>query len=117
MSSCFEPCWVGLRKWLQPANTPKISLDRVRRAAANPVLAAARYHAADGRHLEDDYCRQSVVLGSGLSGDVVLVTGRTDGLKYALKTYDKHSLDEMSIAQLMQETEAGLKRSRSDGLL
>jgi len=72
------------------------------------VLAAARYHAADGRHLEDDYCRQSVVLGSGLSGDVVLVTGRTDGLKYALKTYDKHSLDEMSIAQLMQETEVYL---------
>lgn len=110
MSSCFDPCWAKLKKWLQfqPVITPTISLERVKKSAANPVLAAARYHAADGRRLEDDYCKQSVVLGSGLSGEVVLVTGRADGLKYALKTYDKHSLDETSIAQLLQETEVYL---------
>lgn len=69
------------------------------------MSAFMRYHDAGGRRLEDDYELQDKVLGSGMSGSVQLVASTVDGSYYALKTYDKDSMNLSRYKLLKQEVE------------
>ncbi|CAJ1411079.1 unnamed protein product [Effrenium voratum] len=76
------------------------------RRAANPMAAASRYHQNSHRHrLEEDYTLQDKILGFGMSGSVQLVKSTVDGRDYALKTYDKNTMDERRYELLRQEVE------------
>lgn len=69
------------------------------------MSAFMRYHDAGGRRLEDDYELQDKVLGTGMSGSVQLVASTVDGSYYALKTYDKDSMNLSRYKLLKQEVE------------
>lgn len=64
-----------------------------------------RYQDGDGRRLEDDYVLEDKVLGTGMSGSVQLVASKVDGSFYALKTYDKDSMNDGRYKLLKQEVE------------
>jgi len=64
-----------------------------------------RYQDGDGRRLEDDYVLEDKVLGTGMSGSVQLVASTVDGSFYALKTYDKDSMNDSRYQLLKQEVE------------
>ncbi|CAK9018666.1 unnamed protein product [Durusdinium trenchii] len=86
------------------------ALDRAedlrRLRASNPITAFTRYHGAEsGRRLEDDYVLQDNVLGTGMSGSVQLVASTVDGSLYALKIYDKDSMNDSRYKLLKQEVE------------
>jgi len=60
------------------------------------------------RKLEQDYVIESKVLGSGMSGPVLLATSRRDSRKYAVKSFKKKGLSCKTRAELQNEVEVYL---------
>mmetsp|Transcript_81917 Transcript_81917/g.258446 ORF Transcript_81917/g.258446 Transcript_81917/m.258446 type:complete len:601 (-) Transcript_81917:78-1880(-) len=60
------------------------------------------------RRLEEDYEIESKVLGSGMSGPVLLATSKRDGRKYAVKSFKKKGLSVKTRAELQNEVEVYL---------
>mmetsp|Transcript_81010 Transcript_81010/g.234893 ORF Transcript_81010/g.234893 Transcript_81010/m.234893 type:complete len:594 (-) Transcript_81010:163-1944(-) len=83
-----------------------VSLEKAKSRSSNAVATCARYHhSSSGKRLQDVYEVDGKVLGQGLCGDVVLVRGKLDGRKYAMKTIRKQQVASSKLAQLAQEVE------------
>jgi len=86
-----------------------ISLDRVKALSSNATSVSSRYHCrnmGNGRRVEDDYeVFNRRVLGTGLSGNVVLAQGRHNGRRYALKRIMKSKVHQKALKQLTAEVE------------
>mmetsp|Transcript_95448 Transcript_95448/g.269746 ORF Transcript_95448/g.269746 Transcript_95448/m.269746 type:complete len:595 (-) Transcript_95448:54-1838(-) len=72
-------------------------------ARRGSIPVSGRY--TRSRLLEQDYAVTSRVLGSGLSGPVLLASGRADGRKYAVKTFKKRGLSPRHREELKNEAE------------
>lgn len=89
-------------------DTSLISLERARALSSNAASVSSRYHgvAANGQRLRDAYeVFPRKVLGTGLSGPVVLAKGRRDGRRCALKRISKANMKPKSLKQLGTEVE------------
>lgn len=83
--------------------------------ASNPVVAVRKVSGrgylptvcryTTTRRLQDDFIVESKVLGTGMSGPVRLATGRGDGLKYAVKSFNKVGISARKRAELKSEAE------------
>lgn len=83
-----------------------VSLDKAKSLSSNAAVTAARYHYSQGgRKLADDYKVDGTVLGQGLCGDVVLVLGKIDNRRYAMKTIRKTQVASSKLQQLTAEVE------------
>jgi len=61
------------------------------------------------RQLEQDYELQNRVLGTGMSGAVRLAKGRSDGRRYAVKSFEKSNLSPKNRQDLRNEAELYLQ--------
>eukprot|EP00928_Gymnodinium_smaydae_P011173 TRINITY_DN14153_c0_g2_i1.p1 TRINITY_DN14153_c0_g2~~TRINITY_DN14153_c0_g2_i1.p1 ORF type:complete len:559 (+),score=105.00 TRINITY_DN14153_c0_g2_i1:215-1891(+) len=84
-----------------------ISLDRVKALSSNASSVVSRYHrGSNSQRLRDDYeVFPKKVLGSGLSGNVVLAKGRHDGRRCALKRIQTLRVPVKALRQLVAEVE------------
>eukprot|EP00448_Togula_jolla_P000727 CAMPEP_0170601918 /NCGR_PEP_ID=MMETSP0224-20130122/18116_1 /TAXON_ID=285029 /ORGANISM="Togula jolla, Strain CCCM 725" /LENGTH=651 /DNA_ID=CAMNT_0010926727 /DNA_START=29 /DNA_END=1981 /DNA_ORIENTATION=- len=82
-----------------------ICLERAKHYSGNPALTSARYHIHSSRSLTTDYTVDGTVLGRGLCGDVVLVLGKVDKRRFALKTIRKTRVVPAKLRQLITEVE------------
>jgi len=84
-----------------------VSLEKAKSLSSNAAVTAARYHYSQGsgRKLKDDYEADGKILGQGLCGDVVLVHGKIDKRRYALKTIRKTKVPASKLQQLTAEVE------------
>merc|ERR1719210_1219239 len=80
--------------------------------SSNPGLVGSRYHSRvcgkRGRCLHDDFVEDNLtggVLGKGSNVEVMVVRGRDDGKKYALKSFVKENLEPMGLGLLANEVE------------
>mmetsp|Transcript_27567 Transcript_27567/g.82148 ORF Transcript_27567/g.82148 Transcript_27567/m.82148 type:complete len:603 (+) Transcript_27567:84-1892(+) len=80
-----------------------VSIEKARSLSSNAALTSARYNSS--RKLTDDYEVDGKVLGSGLCGDVILVRGKIDQRRYALKTIRKQHVPSAKLQQLASEVE------------
>lgn len=88
-----------------------MTLDKVRSLSSSDIVSssvAAGGHfrnVAGGRKLTDDFDVDGTVLGTGLGGDVVLVRGKEDSRRYALKTVKKRQGASSKTRQMPTEVE------------
>lgn len=83
-----------------------VSLSRVKALSSNASSVSSRYHSSDGRKVKDDYeVHPKKILGTGLSGHVVLAKDRHTGRRYALKTIQKTKVPQKALRQLTAEVE------------
>jgi len=83
-----------------------VSLEKAKSLSSNAAVTAARYHYSQaGKKLADDYKVDGTVLGQGLCGDVVLVIGKIDHRRYAMKTIRKTQVAPSKLQQLTAEVE------------
>mmetsp|Transcript_82515 Transcript_82515/g.246051 ORF Transcript_82515/g.246051 Transcript_82515/m.246051 type:complete len:589 (-) Transcript_82515:112-1878(-) len=83
-----------------------VSLEKAKSLSSNAAVTAARYHYSQGgKKLADDYKVDGTVLGQGLCGDVVLVLGKIDNRRYAMKTIRKTQVASSKLQQLTAEVE------------
>jgi len=71
-------------------------------AKKGPIPITGRYTCS--RQLEEDFDISHTVLGVGMSGSVVLATGK-DGRRYAVKSFAKHGLSVKGMQELKNEVE------------
>lgn len=67
------------------------------------IPVAGRYYT--NRTLDQDFDVQHKVVGSGMSGPVQLATGKSDGQKYAVKSFKKAGLSARRRSELKSEVE------------
>uniref|UniRef100_A0A7S4RWQ1 Non-specific serine/threonine protein kinase n=1 Tax=Alexandrium monilatum TaxID=311494 RepID=A0A7S4RWQ1_9DINO len=72
-------------------------------ARRGPIPISGRY-TCSGR-IEDDYTVEDKVLGSGLSGPVLLAASKVDAKQYAVKSFKKSGLSSRLRAELRNEAE------------
>lgn len=72
-------------------------------AKRGPITVMSRY--ISDRHLEDFYDLEPKVLGSGMSGQVLLATSKADHRKAAVKSFKKRGLSTSSQSDLKSEVE------------
>lgn len=84
-----------------------VSLERVRSRSSNAAVTTSRYHStlSDSRRLVDDYEVSDKSLGQGLCGDVMLIHGKIDRRRYALKTFQKQKVPKNKLQLLTAEVE------------
>lgn len=83
-----------------------VSLEKAKSLSSNAAVTSARYHYSQGgRKFTDDYEVDGKVLGQGLCGDVILVRGKADQRRYALKTIRKQQVAPAKLPQLTAEVE------------
>jgi len=75
-------------------------------ARRGSIPISGRY--TNSRKLEQDYVIESKVLGSGMSGPVLLATSKRDGRKYAVKSFKKKGLSLKTRGELQNEVEVYL---------
>jgi len=80
-----------------------VSIEKAKSLSSNAAVTSARYRST--RKVLDDYEVDGKVLGSGLCGDVVLVRGKVDKRRYALKTIRKQHVPAAKLQQLSAEVE------------
>eukprot|EP00747_Dinoflagellata_sp_TGD_P146976 gnl/TRDRNA2_/TRDRNA2_176747_c0_seq27.p1 gnl/TRDRNA2_/TRDRNA2_176747_c0~~gnl/TRDRNA2_/TRDRNA2_176747_c0_seq27.p1 ORF type:complete len:521 (+),score=112.15 gnl/TRDRNA2_/TRDRNA2_176747_c0_seq27:42-1565(+) len=81
--------------------------DRVEKRAGK-VAVTGRYHRLPKRITDDYDLNKNDVVGSGMSGDVHIARGKTDGLKYAVKQFSLSSMKADKRQELQDEVEVFL---------
>mmetsp|Transcript_92698 Transcript_92698/g.215427 ORF Transcript_92698/g.215427 Transcript_92698/m.215427 type:complete len:599 (-) Transcript_92698:282-2078(-) len=88
-----------------PITNMVVQVDRaIARRGSIPI--SGRYTCS--RKLEQDYAIESKVLGSGMSGPVLLAISKKDGRKYAVKSFKKKVLSSKHRGELQNEVEVYL---------